>query len=68
MKSITITLKHVGLSTTRNNRIFIWNGPPYYMNVVKITSYCMKDMSNIPENKMRKLQIKVRSDWEKYST
>ena len=68
MKSITITLKHVRLSTTRNNRIFIWNRPPYYMNVVKITSCYMKDMSNIPENKMRKLQIKVRSDWEKYST
>ena len=59
MKIIAVMLNHVGLSTTRYKRIFIWNGPSYYMKVVKITSYYKKDMSNIPENKMNKLSSKT---------
>ena len=65
MKSIAIKLKHLGLSTTRN---FFRNGPPHYLKVVKITSYYMEGITNIPENKMRKLQTKVKSNWEKYSS
>ena len=44
------------------------SGMGHHITWTKITSYYMKDMSNIPENKMRKLQIKLRSDWEKFST